>query len=81
MVEANCSTTDPSVCGVRITHLTTGGIFAAASLYATPECADGRDRTCPADVYAFLLILFFMAMVCQPVLARRAAHERASGKI
>jgi hypothetical protein len=80
MVGANSTPPDPSARGVRIIHLTTELIFAAASLYPTPECAEGRTQTCAADVYAFVLILFFMVMVCQRVLARHAAHEGASGR-
>jgi multisubunit Na+/H+ antiporter MnhE subunit len=80
MVEDNSTTTDPSVCDVRIADLISGCIFAAASLYATSECADGRALICAEGVYVFLLIFFFMMMVCQPILARRAAHGRASGR-
>jgi hypothetical protein len=34
MAEADFQTADPSVCGVRISNLISGCIFAAASLYA-----------------------------------------------
>jgi hypothetical protein len=42
-----------SVRGVRISDLITGRIFAVASLYATPECADGRALTGAAEAHAF----------------------------
>jgi hypothetical protein len=45
MAEADLQTADPSVHGVRISDLTTGRIFAATSVYTTPECAGGRART------------------------------------
>jgi hypothetical protein len=32
MVEADCQTADPSVCGIPTSDLITGRIFAAASL-------------------------------------------------
>jgi hypothetical protein len=38
MIEADLQTADPSVRGVRISHLITGRIFAAPSLYTAPEC-------------------------------------------
>jgi hypothetical protein len=33
-------------------------MFAAASLFAAPECADGRALTGIANVYAFSLIFY-----------------------
>jgi hypothetical protein len=56
IVEANSETIDPSLRGFRITDLITGRIFAAASLYAALDCADGRALTGPAEVHAFSLI-------------------------
>jgi hypothetical protein len=80
MVETNSTTTDPFVCDVRIADLITGRTFTTASLYATSECVDGRALICAESIYAFLPIFFFMVMVCQPVLARHAAHGRVSGR-
>jgi hypothetical protein len=57
MAEADSETTDLSLGGLRIADLVIGCIFAAASLYATPRCADGCALAA-ADIYAFLLIFW-----------------------
>jgi hypothetical protein len=57
MTEPDFETSDPSISGVRIADFITRRIFAAASLYAATECADGRALTGAEDVYAFWLIL------------------------
>jgi hypothetical protein len=51
--EADSQTTDPSVCGVRISDLITERTFATVSPDAASECADGRTLTGTADVYTF----------------------------
>jgi hypothetical protein len=43
--EADFQIANPSVHGVHISNLIIGRIFAAASLDAAPECADGRTLT------------------------------------
>jgi hypothetical protein len=53
MAEANSQTADPSVRGVPISDLITRRIFAAASLFAAPKCADVRSFSGAAEVYAF----------------------------
>jgi hypothetical protein len=58
MADADSQTTDPSVRGVRISDLMTGGIFPATSLYAASECANGCALTRDVDAYAFLLIFW-----------------------
>jgi hypothetical protein len=53
MAEANSQTADPSVRGAHISDLITMCIFAAASFYTAPGCADrrrGRLRLLPAAV-------------------------------
>jgi hypothetical protein len=60
MAAADSRTADSSVRGVRVSDLITGRIFAAASVDAAPECADGCALTGAADTDALLLIFCCM---------------------
>jgi hypothetical protein len=57
MAEADTETTDPSVCGVCPIDRITERIFAAASLYATLDSADGHTLTDTADADALSFIV------------------------